>query len=120
MDFNWLDLTTYFANNGFGIVVFTATVGLVSLSLLMPLIIDDFISLKTSVISFVSATLTAFVVSSVICLMPSHEKILEVKIEKIKNEAVTKENISQGVETFERVLKKIECKYLECEGEKGE
>ena len=51
----------------------------------------------------------------IVGLLPSHDRILSVKIEKIKNEAVTEENLRQGVEVIERIGKKLECKYLGCE-----
>ena len=51
-------------------------------------------------------------VSSALGFMPTHNKILEIKIERIKNEAVSKENIDKGLDTLERVGKKLECKYL--------
>ena len=52
--------------------------------------------------------------------MPTHGKMLELKIAKIKNEAVTAENLNKGIEAIERVSRKLECKYLGCKGERNE
>jgi hypothetical protein len=48
----------------------------------------------------------------VIDLVPTHDKILKLKLSKIKNEAVTKENVDQGITEVKRILKKFEKKYL--------
>jgi len=54
-----------------------------------------------------------------ISFLPTHDRILEVKIAKIKNEALTQANLNKGVEAVERITKKLECKYLGgCEKEK--
>ena len=51
-------------------------------------------------------------------LIPTHSYMVQLKIEKIKNEAITKENLDKGLETIERVASKLECKYLGCEKKK--
>lgn len=51
-------------------------------------------------------------------LLPTHNRILRVKVAKIKNEAVTSENVDSAVDTIERLGKKLECKYLGCEEKK--
>jgi len=53
-----------------------------------------------------------------LALIPTHDRILQVKIQNIKNQAVTKKNLDKGIEHIERVLKKLECKHLGCEDTK--
>ena len=40
--------------------------------------------------------------------MPDHDNIFEVKLAKIKNEALTKENLEQGTDYLKEVLEKLE------------
>lgn len=57
------------------------------------------------------------IILALIVFIPTHQKALEVKIAKIKNETVNKENVTKGVETLERIGRKLECKYIGCEKE---
>lgn len=49
----------------------------------------------------------------ILTMLPTHGRILDLKISKIKNEAVNSDNVQK----IENVLKKLECKYLGCEEE---
>jgi hypothetical protein len=59
-----------------------------------------------------------FIVWSILILgavMPTIDTLWKVRIGLIKYEMASHENITQGVETLERIGKKLECKYLGCE-----
>ena len=57
---------------------------------------------------------------AILIIMPTHGKMLELKIAKIKNEAFTADNLNKGIETIKRVSRKLECKYLGCRGGRDE
>lgn len=48
-------------------------------------------------------------------LIPSSKQLWEARINLIKFNLASKENITQTTETIERIGKKLECKYLKCE-----
>jgi len=115
---SWLDISTYIEMNGGAFIlwfIMTAFALIVSASVYFENARErtsegvEPSKLYVRVPFFISLSL--FVVA-VVWLMPTHEKILEVKIAKIKNEAVNKENIDKGIDTLERIGKKLECKYL--------
>lgn len=55
---------------------------------------------------YVTALLLPFV------LVPSFDKLWEVRIALLKFQLASPENIQKGSETIERVAKSLECKYL--------
>ena len=113
---DWLDVSTYVVQNVAGFFCFLGAG--VFVGLILGGMIGEAIGKKAGLYVFcgvvgLSAMMGAF------SLVPTHDKILAVKIAKIKNEAVTEENLRQGVEVIERIGKKLECKYLGCdEGKK--
>ncbi len=111
MNFNWLDWSTYFVNNSIGLVI-GFFVGLLAALFTVLIVGDSKMSGWKQATACLSSGLSTWLVVSTLMLLPSHDKILAVKLSKIKNEAVTKENIDKGVEHIERVLKKLETKYL--------
>ena len=52
------------------------------------------------------------------CLIPRPEDLLSLRISLIKYELSSPENIERGVETIEKIGKKLECKYLGCDEKK--
>ena len=54
-----------------------------------------------------------FLICIVGSLVPSHDKILKLKISKLKNELVTEENVKSGINRVDEIAKKLEKKYLE-------
>lgn len=119
---SWLDVSTYIYLHSGSLAATTGLASVVILVLMSTLTVGEyedhgFKKLKSG---FILIGLIWFAVSF-FALMPTHQKILAVKIARIKNEAVSKENVTKGVETLERIGKKLECKYLGCDGdEKGE
>ena len=71
-------------------------------------------STKKAVAIFSAAWFMCLSSSIIIGYLPTHDRLLELKLSKIKNTAITQENLNKGVEHIGRVLKKLECKYLDC------
>jgi hypothetical protein len=59
-----------------------------------------------------SVLTVGLVIATIFAFLPTHDKILDLKISKIKNEAVSQENINKGVDEIKRISRKLECKYL--------
>ncbi|MCP3684561.1 MAG: hypothetical protein GY861_17990 [bacterium] len=112
---SWLDVSTYLINN-LGLALF-----LLCMFMLLSFFTWAFEYERTSDKNLANRTLQITVPISFFiffaALLPSHDRILAVKIARIKNEAVNKENVTKGVETLERIGKKLECKYLGCDDE---
>ena len=109
---NWLDITTFLA---YGTPVFF---GMVILGILMA---TAFLALLNAVFAWditehKSIVITSIVAWALICVgaacIPTHDRILEVKIAKIKNEIVTGENVNKTIDEIGNILKKLEHKYL--------
>lgn len=107
---DWLDISTYLVLNGEPVIIVFTLACIVSFAVIM-MCLEDGTNLKKPAIILSGAAIIAMLGAST-SMIPSHNKILEVKIERIKNEAVNKENIDKGIETLERIGKKLECKYL--------
>lgn len=116
---NWLDISTYLVLNGGPVIAAMAVCSVASFVAIIATSAEGGDVKMAMKIVFPSSLIAILACST--SLLPSHNKILEVKIERIKNEAVNKDNIDKGIETLERIGKKLECKYLggsECkEGE---
>jgi len=113
MEWNWLDISTYLMPSvgilGGGIFF------LAIISLLCGLVGNDITDGEGVRVGATVFFLMFIVILLPLALMPTHGRILKLKIAKIKNETVTQENLEKGVQTLERIAKKLECKYLgEC------
>lgn len=53
-------------------------------------------------------------------VFPTIEDLVKVRISLIKYHLAEASNIQGGIETIERIGKKLECKYLGCDEEKKE
>lgn len=64
-----------------------------------------------------------FLVSGLLLILimsiPSANDVWKVRVTLLKLEATKDENIKKGLSEVERVAKKIECKYLGCDGDKS-
>lgn len=111
---SWLDISTYLVQNGTACLVIFGMSSFVFHFAFSSCAHEGNLArnLPSLIIAFVFANIIG-----VVTLIPSHERVMAVKIERIKNEAVNKDNIQKGVETLERIGKKLECKYLGCEDE---
>ena len=119
-----LDVATLIGQNT-GTLVLTFFATAVALGLLILLIypenkqgkLKDHIDKNATLIATV-IVLTGFLNGLLFAFIPTHDKLLELKIAKIKNELVTEKNVNGTVDTVLRVAEKLECKYLgECSGE---
>lgn len=109
---NWLDASTYLLEyGGLGFVV----VLVAAISVIPVFIVTSEMGYDLRLKHVLVALIAVFIIGTGIGLIPTHEKLFRLKISKIKNEAVTKENLSQGIEAIERIGKKLECKYLGCD-----
>lgn len=108
---NWLDITTYLGMHAKGaLILFLIMVLLFSPPFIVAFAEEEEGEHK----KWIKAFLIIYIALLSISIIPTHDKILQLKISKIKNEAVNKENITKGVETLERIGEKLECKYLGC------
>lgn len=112
----WLDVTTYLLKGSVSFFAITGVGFLISLiasgTVCDEIVFDNKNSRKICALIFIPVILIAFIVS----FTPTHKRLLWVKIEKIKNEAVNEQNLRDGVKVIERIGKKLECKYLGGEG----
>lgn len=116
---SWLDISTYIIQNSRSVCGVTFIISVIVATMLATQTVGEykehgFKKFKPA-FWFLFLVWLFFVIGS---LAPTHDKILAVKIARIKNEAVSKENVTKGVETLEWIGKKLECKYLGCDGEK--
>lgn len=110
-EFNWLDVTSFIVNEGKTFVFIFAVFAVILIMITIPLSGEGLLKTRNAVIVSLAGGLMLLLLG-LTSFIPTHEKILQVKIEKIKNEAVSKENIDKGIGHIERVLKKLEVKYL--------
>jgi len=110
-----LDVTTYIVHRSAALAMCIATFILIGGA--FTAFCFEECSKKAGIVAIFTVAASLLITCSLI-LMPSHKRILKVKVERIINEAVNKQNITKGVETLERIAKNLECKYLGCEGEK--
>ena len=120
---SWLDISTYISlsldDYILGTIFLVVLFGLIGLFLFIT-IMETNVSRETGEKVFKRYAILSMcfgVIAPLFVFFPTHNKILEVKISRIKNEAVSKENVTKGVETLERISKKLECKYLGCEND---
>lgn len=106
----WLDISTYLSLNA------APTIAVLIITLIISVAI--YFDCKACEEDPRQPLFALFICGSIIMtaslffLLPTHGKLLEVKIERIKNGAVNKDNINKSVEALERITKKLECKYL--------
>lgn len=122
----WLDISTYFQMyiTGSFMLCFIGSC-LVSLMIMLFLGSSTDMSpaeyfeqpkvLRTLIILITTLTLLSTIVGS----LPTHDRIFELKISKMKNELVTKDNVNKGLDHIERIAEKLECKYLGCNKRKA-
>lgn len=113
---SWLDVATYVDQNLLGLLVLLIMSTLVSFFLVSALLenTNDETQLKV----FLCLALAGALISATVAMLPTHDKMVRLKIAKIKNEAITEANLSNGVKAIERIVGKLECKYLGCEEKK--
>ncbi len=70
---------------------------------------------KTVYNYLIKASLVMLAILTVSITVPSIDDIWKIRIALVKLELSSSENLQKGVETIERVGKKLECKYLGCE-----
>lgn len=114
MEWTFLDFSTYLIQNS-ATVVIMVVLGL-CISVAISGMMTDFGTLKFKPVMRV-LTLVVFLTVPPVTLLPTHGRVLAVKIERIKNEAVNKANIEKGIDHFSRIAEKLECKYLGCNKE---
>lgn len=69
----------------------------------------------------VKVAIGALVIGSLLSSVPSPDELWKTRIAFIKLYLASPDNLQKGVETIERVAKKLECRYVggpECKGEK--
>jgi len=116
---NWLDISTYIHMN-LGSAVFAFFLSVISAGMFTGMRCDNstFRDLKVDdknhfiVQNFKWSFCVLIVGALFVGFLPTHDRILQVKIAKIKNEALTQANLNKGVEAIERITQKLECKYL--------
>jgi len=110
---NWLDVTTYMDQVlGHMILATLSVIGVACIFILVANTYYQYDNEKTPVSQIKKISLTIWALLMIWCTVPTHDMILKVKLSKIKNEVVTKENINAGVERIDAMLKKLECKYI--------
>lgn len=110
MDYNYLDYTSFFIHNIGGSFA-TLVIGLFIILVYIAGCESEDTPISKKVVFIVCLFFLFF---ALLWMIPTHDKVLELKISKIKNEAITKENINKSVDKFTEVIEKLECKYLDC------
>jgi len=111
-----LDLTTYFYQNvihvifGFFVVMFISFATAVTMA--QSNNIYDEKSFLEVIKKCVRIGLLVSALGAIIGFLPTHDKMLKLKLSKITNETVTEENVNKGIDEVQRVIKKLEDKYL--------
>jgi len=114
---SWLDISTYLALSHWGVVLILSGLfsGLI-LTLFLAVCDAEFDFKPKRLIPGAIFLWLLITVGFTACeLMPTHQRMVKLKIAKIKNEAFNQANVDKGIETLERISKKLECKYLGCE-----
>lgn len=62
--------------------------------------------------------LTAILVFGFLCTIPSLDDLWKVRINLIKFQLASPENLQKATETIERIGEKLECKYIGCDEKK--
>ena len=117
---SWLDISTYIIQN-IGVVIGVAVIAMGVFFMGFCFFVSGEASEKAAKIvglTLIGAWIFVVLSAGVICLLPTHDRILRVKIARIKDEAVTDQNLRQGVDVIQRIGHKLECKYLGCEKSK--
>jgi len=112
-EFGWLDITSYISMSISTLTLFSVISTLAGV--ITGALIIDCLKLKAGykqILAVVIPTISILVISWTLILIPSHKKILAVKLDKITNEAVNKENINAGVDKIKDIVLKLEKKYL--------
>lgn len=117
-----LDIGTYIAlclGGGIAVLLIAALTGVALALVTCEVILEEPMQEKARKTLFI-AWLVVSLLLFVAVLFPSHDRILKVKIARIKNEMVTQQNINKGAAEIIRVVEKLECKYLGCKGSENE
>lgn len=119
---NWLDISTYIGNNLnsalVDFLIYMASLILFYLLSYMVIDLEFYGDDRRKKLNFLLRTtrkvyIFIFLFALTTGLFPTHEKVLAVKLSKIKNEIVTKDNFKKSADGLERIGKKLECKYLD-------
>ena len=118
----WLDISTYFMMNGvcniIGSLAISSLFFIISfLCYLDHKIYNNELKFEGKYIKIPVILLLITMLLASTSLIPTHDKMFELKIAKIKNEAVTQQNLNSGIDEIKRISRKLECKYLGCNEE---
>ena len=111
MELNTLDTCTYVMNCLPGLI--GGMLASIFLSLLIAgCVSNGFENEKHSGLALKISLPICFLFTLMVALIPTHQRILEVKIAKIKDELVNKENVNKIGAEIELIVKKLNEKYL--------
>lgn len=114
---NWLDISSYIGLS-IGATLTVMFIGMFATGIITGITAAESSSNSKAFLYPLCCGIFFTIVLMVATMLPTHNKILQLKISKIKNEAVNKENVTKGIDTLERIGKKLECKYLGCKESK--
>lgn len=115
-------MTAYF----FAIIENIQIIAYITLSVLIGILIINYVATpeepytecdKTKIKKFKSINLKIYLSLPFLCLIliiPSSSDLVKVRLNLIKYELTSPENINKGINFIEELSKKLECKYLGC------